>query len=69
MNTNPASGGESGGVGASLSDAELRERFNLSTGGPNPFYVCRECDASVPGLRELLVEHAANHPATARSPQ
>lgn len=48
-----------------FTDEQLAERYTKSHGGPNPYYACRACGEDVPGLRELLVEHAATHGVTA----
>lgn len=42
-------------------DAQPDGRFTKTHGGPNPYYACKDCGEDVPGLRNLLVEHAATH--------
>lgn len=50
------------------SDEQLREAFTKDTGGPNPFYRCKLCGETEPGLQEYLVAHWRKHRATPPAP-
>lgn len=51
------------------SDEQLREAFTKDSGGPNPFYKCKACGETEPGVREYLVAHWKKHnPTAAHSP-
>lgn len=45
----------------SFTEEQLASRYTKTHGGPNPYYACDACGQVVPGLRELLEEHASKH--------
>lgn len=50
-------------------DQQLRGNFGrMAYPGPNPFYACKACGASVPGVRNELEDHFLScpvlHPVT-----
>lgn len=47
-----------------VTDEQLTASFTKTHSGPNPFYACVHCGASVPGLREYLVSHFNTHGVT-----
>lgn len=48
----------------------IAEFFMLESGGPNPYYACKKCGASVPGVESCLVEHLELHnPSPSDTPQ
>lgn len=40
---------------------QLRESFEFNSGGPNPYYRCKECGQIEPGLLEYLSTHWLTH--------
>lgn len=46
---------------AEPTDAQLGEMFVKDSGGPNPYFKCRVCSTTEPGLREYLASHWKVH--------